>query len=221
MRAEQAKARQEAADAAAAALAADAERKAVAEKAATLQSVKDLRAAAAARSAARDQHSVSGVAAARKEHRGKIRSLKSDLKRSTALIKRVRAGVTADLEAGLLKDVETLNLTRYRATERTSLPVGPDFATYFKRSDARNPTLQTMSRDGARTAERRVGRPQVRERVGRRGPRPGRRPAFKMQVSSCARGGAGLFLKGSLGAIATRARRSPKLARPKTKTARP
>ncbi|KAH8058828.1 hypothetical protein JL721_9396 [Aureococcus anophagefferens] len=41
------------------------------------------------------------------------KALKSDLKRSTALIKKIKGGVTGDMEAGLLGDITTLNLTRY------------------------------------------------------------------------------------------------------------
>ena len=53
------------------------------------------------------------LAQSRKTHREKLRSLKSDLKKCTTLVRKVQLGITADDEAKLLNDIKALNLTRY------------------------------------------------------------------------------------------------------------
>ena len=73
----------------------------------------DLRTQASLREDARHANAPEALAQSRKTHREKLRSLKSDLKKCTTLVRKVQLGITADDEAKLLNDIKALNLTRY------------------------------------------------------------------------------------------------------------
>ena len=73
----------------------------------------DLRTQASLRADARNANAPEALAQSRKTHREKLRSLKSDLKKCTTLVRKVQLGITADDEAKLLNDIKALNLTRY------------------------------------------------------------------------------------------------------------
>ena len=75
--------------------------------------VDDVAAALELRRARRAANAVGALAESRAAYDAGKKALKSDLKRSTALIKKIKGGVTGDMEAGLLGDITTLNLTRY------------------------------------------------------------------------------------------------------------
>ena len=55
----------------------------------------------------------SALAESRAAYAARKKTLKSDLKKSTGLIKKIKGGITSDMEKALMSDVETLNLTLY------------------------------------------------------------------------------------------------------------
>ena len=99
--------------AATAKLKADAAQRARDRAADAAKAVADLKTQAALRQEARLMHAPEQLAAARREYREKLRSLKSDLKKCTTLVRKLQIGITHYDAPKLLTDIQGLNLTRY------------------------------------------------------------------------------------------------------------